>query len=422
MSKNNQKSEEKTDIRRQAEEMLKGKSTDLEMLSVDDAQSLVHELQVHQIELEMHNEELRRAQKELEAAHTRYSDLYDFAPIGYFTLDKNGMILEANLTGAKKLGIVRSDLIKTLFSLYIAPDYKDVFYLHMRQVFNTEKQMTCELVLADTKGNIFCVLLESMPVQDSDGNVLWRTMMSDITQLKRAEEKLREASLYTRSLIEVSLDPLITINEDGKITDVNHATESVTGVSREQLIGSDFSDYFTEPEKAREVYQKVFENGFVKDYPLSIRHVSGSITDVMYNASVYKDAAGNVAGVFSAARDITSLKNIENSLRKSKTFIETVLNSINDAISVIDVNDFRIIAVSTSFLKMYGLNREEIMGKTCYEITHKCAQPCASQDEICPLLGTLETGKYSTAEHVHSTMNGEKSYVEVATSLVKDEN
>src|SRR5665648_846302 len=149
MSKNNQKSEEKTDIRRQAEEMLKGKSTDLEMLSVDDAQSLVHELQVHQIELEMQNEELRRAQSELEDALNRYSDLYDFAPLGYFTFDKNGSILDVNLTGAKKLGIERGNLVNKPFSLYIAPDFKDVFYLHLREVFNAQTQGACELRLMD---------------------------------------------------------------------------------------------------------------------------------------------------------------------------------------------------------------------------------------------------------------------------------
>jgi len=79
------------------------------------------------------------------------------------------------------------------------------------------------------------------------------------------------ASLYARSLIEASLDPLVTICADGKIMDVNRATELVTGVSREQLLGSDFSDYFTEPDKAREGYQRVFSQGFVTDYPLSIR-------------------------------------------------------------------------------------------------------------------------------------------------------
>src|SRR5206468_1099638 len=90
--------------------------------------------------------------------------------------------------------------------------------------------------------------------------------------------------------------------------DVNEATTKVTGVPREKLIGTDFSDYFTEPGKAREGYQQVFAEGFVTDYPLTIRHRNGRLTDVLYNASVYKDAGGNVLGVFAAARDVAAQK------------------------------------------------------------------------------------------------------------------
>ena len=100
----------------------------------------------------------------------------------------------------------------------------------------------------------------------------------------------RQASQYARSLIEASLDPLVTISPEGKVTDVNEATIKVTGVQRAQLIGTDFSNYFTEPDKAREGYQQVFEKGFVTDYPLTIRHKDGRLVDVLYNASVYRDA------------------------------------------------------------------------------------------------------------------------------------
>jgi PAS domain S-box-containing protein len=107
----------------------------------------------------------------------------------------------------------------------------------------------------------------------------------------------------------------VTISPDGKITDVNKTTEQVTGVSRERLVGSDFSDYFTEPDKAREGYKQVFSQGTVKDYPLTIRHASGRTTDVLYNASIYKNEAGAVQGVFAAARDITERKRAEQEMR-----------------------------------------------------------------------------------------------------------
>ncbi|HXH14024.1 MAG TPA: SpoIIE family protein phosphatase [Alphaproteobacteria bacterium] len=146
-----------------------------------------------------------------------------------------------------------------------------------------------------------------------------------ITAKRRAAEAeverqaARLASAYNRSLIEASLDPLVTIGLDGKITDVNAATETVTGHSRLQLIGTDFSDYFTDPEQARAGYQQAFRDGFVRDLALELRHRDGHITSVLYNASVYRDDSGRVLGVFAAARDITERKRAEEALRESES-------------------------------------------------------------------------------------------------------
>ncbi|MGZ4927299.1 MAG: PAS domain S-box protein [Halobacteriota archaeon] len=153
---------------------------------------------------------------------------------------------------------------------------------------------------------------------------------NDITERKRAEEKLRAASLYARSLIEASLDPLVTINAEGKITDANKATEEVTGYARDELIGSDFSDYFTDPEEARRGYRQVFAEGFVKDYALAIQNKSGTITDVMYNATIYRDEAGKVQGVFAAARDITELRRVEEELQRYSGHLEALVDERTD--------------------------------------------------------------------------------------------
>jgi PAS domain S-box-containing protein len=156
------------------------------------------------------------------------------------------------------------------------------------------------------------------PFADTDGSPLIMEMGIDVTERKRAEEAVRAASLYTRSLIEASLDPLVTISAEGKVMDVNSATELVTGVSRNQLIGTDFSNYFIEPKRAKEGYQQVFLVGKVKDYPLAIRHASGKVTDVLYNATVYRNEAGEIQGVFAAAREITERKYMEDALRASE--------------------------------------------------------------------------------------------------------
>ena len=129
----------------------------------------------------------------------------------------------------------------------------------------------------------------------------------------------KQAGQYARSLIEASLDPLVTISTEGKITDVNEGSIKVTGVARDKLIGTDFSDYFTEPEQAREGYQQVFSKGFVTDYPLTIRHRDGRHTAVLYNASIYKDVGGNVLGVFAAARDVTAQKRAEAEVADQRT-------------------------------------------------------------------------------------------------------
>src|SRR3989339_273222 len=132
--------------------------------------------------------------------------------------------------------------------------------------------------------------------------------------------KNRQESRYARSLIEASRDPLFTINPEGKITDINDASINITDVTREDLIGTDFFDYFTEPEKARDIYKQVFEEGFVADFPLTIR--DGKLTDVLFNGSVYNDEDGNVLGVVVVARDITDHKRIEKELIKAKIIAE----------------------------------------------------------------------------------------------------
>ncbi|MBC7414189.1 MAG: EAL domain-containing protein [Herminiimonas sp.] len=179
----------------------------------------------------------------------------------------------------------------------------------------------------------------------------------DVTERKKAEELVKRASKYARSLIEASLDPLVTISAEGKITDVNTATEQVTGLARTDLVGSDFADYFTDPAQARAGYEQVFARGFVTDYPLAIRHASGKITDVLYNASVYRDDAGKVLGVFAAARDVTERKKAESLIQAASvfTFAREGIVITNADGTILNVND--------SFTRITGYGREEVLGK-----------------------------------------------------------
>jgi PAS domain S-box-containing protein len=183
----------------------------------------------------------------------------------------------------------------------------------------------------------------------------------DITEKKRILTELKIANLYNRSLIEASLDPLVTINPEGKISDVNTATVRVTGLSWQELIGTDFSKYFTEPEKARAGYEKVFRDGLVTDYELGIRHRDGHVTPVMYNAAVYRDESGNVAGVFAAARDVTERKKAEETIRSANAYNRSLIEASLDPLVTIDP-DGKISDVNAATVRVTGHSRDELIG------------------------------------------------------------
>jgi PAS domain S-box-containing protein len=130
------------------------------------------------------------------------------------------------------------------------------------------------------------------------------------------EKTQQHAAAYNRSLIEAGLDPMVTIGHDGKITDVNEASEKATGRNRGELIGTDFSDYIAEPEKARAAYLMVFKEGNVRDYPLEIKHRDGHATPVLYNASLYRDENYRTIGIIASARDITERRKSEEEVNR----------------------------------------------------------------------------------------------------------
>jgi PAS domain S-box-containing protein len=150
-------------------------------------------------------------------------------------------------------------------------------------------------------------------------------------ELEALTYSLTLLSQYSLSLIEASLDPLITINTEGKIMDMNQALATITGMSRVKLKGTDFFDYFTEPQMAREVYQEVFAKGSVADSPLTLRHKDGKLTDVLFNGSVYKDDKGNVLGVVIVARDVTDQKRIATELNEAKNSAEQATGVAEEA-------------------------------------------------------------------------------------------
>jgi len=230
------------------------------------------------------------------------------------TIGKDGKITDVNNATETVTGYSRDELIRTDFSDYFTePEKAKEGYI---ETFREGFVKNYPLEIQHRDGHITFVMYNASVYRDDSDNVVGVFAAArDITELKKAQEKLKLANLYNRSLIEASVDPLLTIDPHGKITDVNSSTEIITGFSRHELIDTDFSDYFTEPPKARAGYQKVFQNGILRNYELEIKHKDGYITPVRYNASIYKDDSDNVIGVFASARDITELKEAEDNLK-----------------------------------------------------------------------------------------------------------
>jgi two-component system cell cycle sensor histidine kinase/response regulator CckA len=154
---------------------------------------LIHELRVHQIELKMQNEELRRIQRELEKARDRYSHLYDFAPVGYFTVSENGIVMEANLTAVTLLGVERSALVGSPFSRFVLREDQDILYFHRKRLFETKEPKSCRLRLVKKGSSEFYANLDWMIVEDGDGGLRQiRIVASDITEQKELENKVRQ--------------------------------------------------------------------------------------------------------------------------------------------------------------------------------------------------------------------------------------
>ena len=162
-----------SELRRRAEKKLKettSGSGDLSGVSPERMATLIHELEVHQIELEMQNDELRRIQGELEKTRDRYTHLYDFAPVGYFTLSEKGIIEEANLSCASMLGVERSSLMGKPLSRFICKDDQDVFYVHRKALFEANAKQVCELRLVRKDRTHFHAQLESIVAKNPKGD------------------------------------------------------------------------------------------------------------------------------------------------------------------------------------------------------------------------------------------------------------
>jgi len=358
------------------------------------------------------------------------------------TISPEGEITDVNEASVKVTGVTREELIGTYFANYFTePKNGRVVY---KKVFEEGTVSDYPLTIRHNLGKLTDVLVNASVYKDDKGNVMGVFASArDITAQK-------QASQYARSLLEASLDPLVTISAEGEITDVNEASVKVTGIPREKLIGTDFSNYFTDPKKAQEGYLQVFEKGFVTDYLLTIKNKNGNLTDVRYNASVYKDDKGNVLGVFASARDITEQKqasqyaqsliealrvseenlqkiNVELEVRSAKDLIgsenrfRSLFENATQCMLVVDLNSEKIINANKSAVALFKYSTDDLFKMGGRELSPEW-QPdgIASDTQIRADIEKLQKGKKVSREWWFNDAHGDEIQAELSINLLSE--
>ncbi len=290
-------------------------------------------------------------------------------------LDTKGVFLYVSPSIKKLLGYETTHIVGNSIFEFVHPEDLEMTLNCFNRCMDTGKPEKIRKRVKTSTGNYKWIETMGSPIFD-DLNQINGAVIScrDIDDQINIEEELKSALNYSRNLIEVSLDPMVTISENGEIMDVNSATEDSTGLSREDLIGTDFTQYFTDPEKAMKGYQKTLFYGSLKDYSLTMRHISGRTMDVSFNASVYRNRAGEVEGIFAAARNITKLKKANNALKLSERHFRSLIENALDVIMVLN-HQGDITYASPSVEKVFGYKVHEFLGFNIFDFIHNNDSP-----------------------------------------------
>jgi PAS domain S-box-containing protein len=303
---------------------------------------------------------LEHAVESLSESQSLKSAILESALDCIVSMDDQGRVTEWNPAAEKAFGLARAAAMgREVSELVVPPAFRGEYKSALTQYLDVgggprrgDIGKRIEMPALRSDGSEFPAEL-AISAHHVNGKPAFTAYIRDITDRKQAVEE-RRAAAYVRSFIEASLDPLVTIDADGKVTDVNHATELITGHPRTRLVGADFADFFTQPEVAREGFRIAFSGAVVKDYALAIRHDTGRVTDVLYNATVYRDANGRVQGVVAAARDVTDRKRAEEELRSATLRMTALIENLQAGILVED-GQRRTVFVNQNFCRTFNL-------------------------------------------------------------------
>jgi PAS domain S-box-containing protein len=328
----------------------------------EDVTRLEHELEVHQVELEAQNEEMKRTREELATARDRYAELYDFAPVGYLTLDRQGAVKEANITVCQMLGVKRAELLKKKFVQLIAPEYRDTFYLHCRQTARTDRKQTAELVFLRTDGSTFPGEMTST----NDWNGI-RSSVSDISHRKTAEKERAKAEEMFRLSVENMPGCLGVYSAvrgpDGRIVDfrfeyVNQAACLNNRMTREEQVGRNLLEILPAHRSSGlfDEYVKVVETGIPLEKVsfVYVDNFAGEVLDRAFDIRAARLGDGFVASWY----DVTERKKMENDLCVK----DYAISSSVAGIGITDLNG-NLTFVNPALADMGGYREDEVLGK-----------------------------------------------------------
>ncbi len=387
-------------------------------LSRQDLHHLLCESQEYQIELEMRNRELVEARQQLDESRNHYLELYDFAPVGYVTLNDKGQIEEINLTGARMLGRERSSLPSEPFMTYVAGNDFDLFLDHLRRCRNADEEVITELSLTARGGREIPVQLVSVPAREAgQPAALFRTAMTDITDRKQAiggdrgaVEELRRSEDRYRDLVENCGLFIGTHDAEGRILSVNQSVVQYCGArSAEELLGCRVSDFI--PPDVQNLFRDYLDTVLTRGHARGTMKVltpSGEVRILEYENSLRRDWGAPV--VRCIGRDVTEQRRAEKRLREQAA----LLDRARDAIIVCDMKG-RVLYWNQSAGRLYGWTAEEIVGQPLNDRLYLEITP-----EVLAAGRVLREKGEWVGELRHLTKGGQELIIEGHWTLVRD--
>ncbi|MCI0712092.1 MAG: PAS domain S-box protein [Chloroflexi bacterium] len=304
--------------------------------------------------------EQARLQTQLAEERAYNRGLIEASVDGLVTVDERMVITDVNETMCRMVGRPRSQLVGTSFPNYYSDPQRagEGVRLTFKEGLVTNYVLT--LQAADSRH--LPVSFNAAVFKDTAGEVRGIFASArDITAQMQLEGQLQASQFYTRSLIESNIDALMTTDSVGIITDVNQQMEALTGYSREELIGTPFKTYFTDPERAEEGIRLVLRESKVTNYELTARNKNSTETVVSYNAATFYDRDGKLQGVFAAAREVTEQKKLEQQLREQQNYLRGLIESSVDGLITVDPSG-TITDVNEQMCRMTGYTRSELIG------------------------------------------------------------